>query len=54
MDLRELGMSIEEIRDYLKCPDADTFLEIAIQKSHEIDEQIKRLKKLKFTMVYSH
>lgn len=48
--LRELGMSIEEIKDYLKYPNADTFLEIAIQKSHEIDEQIKRLKKLKFIM----
>lgn len=48
--LRELGMSIEEIKDYLKCPNADAFLEIAIQKSHEIDEQMKRLKKLKSIM----
>ena len=48
--LRELGMSIEEIKDYLKCPNADIFSEIAIQKSQEIDEQIRRLKKLKAIM----
>lgn len=48
--LRELGMSIDEIKDYLKCPNADAFLQITIQKSHEIDEQIKRLKKLKAIM----
>lgn len=47
LSLRELGMSIEEIKNYLKHPNADTFLKIAIQKSHEIDKQIKRLQKLK-------
>lgn len=45
--LRELGMSIEEIKGYLKHPNTDAFLAIADQKSHEIDEQIRRLKKLK-------
>lgn len=48
--LRELGMSIEEIKAYLKCPNTAIFLEIAIQKSHEIDQQIRRLKKLKSIM----
>lgn len=45
--LRELGMSIEEIKGYLKHPNPQDFLEIAHQKTQEIDEQIKRLKKLK-------
>lgn len=48
--LRELGMSIEEIKGYLKRPSADAFLKIAQQKSHEIDRQIKRLRKLKAIM----
>lgn len=48
--LRELGMSIDEIKDYLKCPSADAFSEIARQRLHEIDEQIKRLRKLKAIM----
>lgn len=47
LSLRELGMSIEEIRRYLNHPNAGAFLEIATQKSREIDAQIKRLKKLK-------
>lgn len=49
--LRELGMSIGEIKDYLKHPNADAFLKLAVQKSHEIDAQIKRLKKLKEIML---
>lgn len=48
--LRELGMSIDEIKNYLKYPGADAFLEIAAQKLQEIDAQIKRLQKLKFMM----
>lgn len=45
--LRELGMSIEEIKNYLKEPDMDRFLRIAEQKIYDIDNQIRRLKKLK-------
>lgn len=48
--LRESGMSIEEVKAYLTRPGADAFLKIARKKSHEIDEQIKRLKKLKTIM----
>lgn len=48
--LRELGMSIEEIKDYLRCPGTEAFLKLSIEKSKEIDEQIKRLKKLKAIM----
>lgn len=48
--LRELGMSIEEMKDYLKYPNAEAFFKIVSQKSLEIDEQIQRLKKLKTMM----
>lgn len=45
--LRELGMSIEEIKNYLKKPNTDEFLKIAAEKTSEIDEQIKKLQQLK-------
>lgn len=45
--LRELGMSIDEIKGYLKQPNPDAFSKIAVQKTRELDEQIRRLKKLK-------
>lgn len=48
--LRELGMSIEEIKNYSGHPDAEAFLKIATQKTHEINEQIKRLKRLKILL----
>lgn len=47
LSLRELGLSIEEIKAYRTQPNADDFLRIASQKTHEIDEQIRRLKRLK-------
>ena len=40
-------MSIEEIKDYVKCPNTAGFMEISSQKLQEIDSQIKRLKQLK-------
>lgn len=45
--LRELGMSIEEIKNYSEQPNAEAFLKIALQKTREINEQIRRLKGLK-------
>lgn len=48
--LRELGMSIEQIKDYLTCPGADAFLRISLQKTQEIDAQIKRLQQLKHVL----
>lgn len=44
---RELGMSIEEIMDYRKHPDAEGFLSLSGQKLVEIDAQLRRLKNLK-------
>lgn len=48
--LRELGMSIDEIKNYLKQPNAEQFMTIANQKTKEIDEQIRRLKDLKLIL----
>lgn len=45
--LRELGMSIEEIKDYLSSPGKEKFLEISTQKISEIDARIERLRILK-------
>lgn len=45
--LRDLGMSIEEIKDYLKQPNTEKFLKIAAQKTKEIDKQIERLTQMK-------
>lgn len=45
--LRELGMSIDEIMKYMEHPSAGGFQTIAAQKTQEIDEQIKHLKRLK-------
>lgn len=50
LSLRELDMSIDEIKHYLKCPKSEAFLEITIRKSKEIDEHIQRLSKLKAAM----
>lgn len=44
--LRELGMSIEELKAYLQRPSAEQFLTIAGQKTGEIDRQIRRLQQL--------
>lgn len=45
--LRELGMSIEEIRTYIQNPNADDFCRLAFTKISEIDKSIASLKKLK-------
>lgn len=47
LSLRELGMSIDEIKNYMIIPNPDQFIEIANQKAKEIDEQIRHLKNLK-------
>lgn len=45
--LRELGMSIDEIKEYMKTPDAEGFMKISSQKLQEIEQQMRRLKELK-------
>lgn len=45
--LRELNMSIEEIREYLKNPNSGDFIKIADVKIEEINNTINRLKNLK-------
>lgn len=40
---KELNMSIEEIKNYVKRPNAKDFIEIVDKKSSEIEEQIKKL-----------
>ncbi|WP_297635005.1 MerR family transcriptional regulator [uncultured Clostridium sp.] len=45
--LRELNMSINEIKDYTKKPNSADFIKIANLKIEEIDTTIKKLKKLK-------
>lgn len=47
LSLRELGMSIEEVKAYVQSPDPASFKEIAAQKTLEIEEQIRHLKVLK-------
>lgn len=42
--LKELNMSIEEIRAWLKHPDPHQFIKIAETKEQEIETQIRRLK----------
>lgn len=44
--LRELGMSIDEIKDYSQNPNPAAFLSLAETKSKEIDAMIERLKLL--------
>ncbi|WP_305303313.1 MerR family transcriptional regulator [Romboutsia ilealis] len=45
--LREVNMSIEEIQNYIKNPNALDFQNIAKKKISEIDNTISQLKKLK-------
>lgn len=45
--LKELNMSIEEISNYRKNPDPDSFLEIANTKEQELDQEIQKLKNIK-------
>ncbi|MGL5675301.1 MAG: MerR family transcriptional regulator [Cellulosilyticaceae bacterium] len=49
--LRELGMSILEIKDYTQNPNPSDFLKLAHQKIEEIDTTIAKLKKLKAVFV---
>ena len=43
---KELNMSIEEIKQYLKNPNAKDFIAIVDRKSSEIEEQIANLKRI--------
>lgn len=45
--LRELDMSIDQIRAYVRAPSAGDFLEIAGQRIQDIDRQIARLHSLR-------
>ena len=45
--LKELNMSIEEIKDYMRHPGEEEFLQIADTKLEEIDRDIERLKRTK-------
>lgn len=45
--LRELGMSIDEIKTYVQKPNSKDFCNIAFAKMEEIDKTIIRLKQLK-------
>lgn len=42
--LKELNMSIEEIKDYVNHPDPQAFIAIADEKTEEIERQIAKLK----------
>ena len=42
--LKELHMSIEEIRIYRKHPSAGAFMEIALEKERELEEEITKLR----------
>lgn len=45
--LKELDMSIEEIKDYQKKPGAESFSRLADEKLSEIDKEIRQLKRTK-------
>lgn len=45
--LKELHMSLDQIREYLDRPDMDRFYRIADGKLEEIDQEIRRLKRTK-------
>lgn len=45
--LKDLDMSIKELKAYIKDPNADKFVKIAEDKEREIDAEIKRLKRTK-------
>lgn len=48
--LKELHMSIEEIKLYMENPDSKAFLKIAEEKAEEIDAEIRRLKNVKYVL----
>lgn len=45
--LKELNMSIEEIREFCKNPTSDAFIEIADSKIKEVDDEIRKMKNIK-------
>ena len=45
--LKELNMSIEEIKSYVDAPNAEDFIAIVDQKTKEIDQKIEKLKQTK-------
>lgn len=45
--LKELHMSIEEIKAYVNAPNAEHFIRIVDEKSKDIDDQIRKLKQTK-------
>ena len=45
--LKELNMSIREIRSYVQEPGPDKFMELANEKINEINREIQRLEKTK-------
>ena len=50
--LRELGMSIEEIRDYQENRNAQGLSALLLEKTHEVDEKIRQLKYLKTVLTH--
>lgn len=50
--LRELGMSIKEIKKYIKLPTSDNFQKLTQKKIPEINNEIKRLQKIKEELKY--
>lgn len=48
--LKDLNMSIEEIKAYVKAPSPSLFLTIADKKEQEIDEEIQKLQGIKKTL----
>ena len=48
--LKELNMSIQEIKSYRKNPTSDAFLKIADVKEKELEKEIQKLKDIKTIM----
>ena len=48
--LKELNMSIEEIKTYRENPTSDAFLKIADAKEKELEKEIQKLKDIKTNM----
>ena len=50
--LRELGMSIEKIRDYQRDRSAQALSQLLLEKSREVDDKIRQLKYLKQVLTH--
>lgn len=48
--LKELGLSIHEIEEYIQRPTEEKFIHLAATKEIELDQQIKKLKLIKKTI----